>query len=101
MVIATHPMFTCHSWNRTRISRPTRQCSGHGDVNHDDLNDHDVLDDLPDSGHGDDDPVEGGGDVGEPGALALLNVVSQAGEGEAGDNQYQDLTNQRAGVRRL
>ena len=41
---------------------------------------------LPHGGHGDDDPVEGGGDVREAGVFSLLDVVSQAGEGEAGDD---------------
>ena len=50
--------------------------------------------DLPNGGHGDDNPVEGGGDVREARVFALLYVVSQAGEGEAGDDQNQDLTNQ-------
>ena len=48
--------------------------------------------DVPHSCHGDDDPVEGGGDVREARVLSLLYVVSQAGEGETRDNQNQDLT---------
>ena len=53
---------------------------------------------LPHGGHGDDHPVEGGGDVGEARVLSLLDVVSQAGEGETSDDQDQDLTNQRTGI---
>ena len=48
--------------------------------------------DVPHSCHGDDDPVEGGGDVSEARVLSLLYVVSQAGEGETRDDQNQDLT---------
>ena len=55
--------------------------------------------DLPHGGHGDDHPVEGGGDVGEARVLALLDVVSQAREGETSDDQDQDLTNQRKGYK--
>ena len=47
--------------------------------------------DVPHCGHGDDNPVEGGGDVSEARVLSLLYVVSQAGEGETRDNQNQDL----------
>ena len=47
--------------------------------------------DVPHSGHGDDDPVEGGGDVREARVLSLLYVVSQAGEGQTRDDQNQYL----------
>ena len=54
---------------------------------------------IPHSCHGDDDPVEGGGDVSEARVLSLLYVVSQAGEGETSDNQNQNL-NRGQGIAR-
>jgi hypothetical protein len=45
---------------------------------------------VADSGHGDDDPVEGGGDGGEARVLVLLYEVGQAAEDQARDADEED-----------
>ena len=45
---------------------------------------------VADRGHGDDDPVDAGGDGGEAGGLALLDEVAEAGEAEAGDEDEHE-----------
>ena len=45
---------------------------------------------VADGGHGDNDPVEGGGDGGEARVLVLLNEVGQAAEDQPRDADQED-----------
>ncbi len=49
---------------------------------------------VADGGHGDDDPVEGGGDGGEARVLVLLYEIGEAAEDEAGDADEEDKETQ-------
>jgi hypothetical protein len=49
---------------------------------------------IADSGHGDDDPVEGGGDGSEARVLVLLYEIGEAAEDEPGDADEEDKETQ-------
>ena len=48
------------------------------------------IEDDKHRGHGDDNPVEGSGDGGEPGVLLDLDEIGEAGEDEAADADQED-----------